>query len=170
MLNRITRTTVGILALFVLANNGVASEQDTPLTATVSVSSIFKISLNTTAIDFGTVDPGSVSKRKNIEMRCLTNNNRPWTVSMRSHAPLSYGEYEIPNSNFKWELKTQKGTGTSAGSGTIETSPVNIYTAGMDDYITEEHVKLKLSLYVDVPEGQVAGQYRTIITLSMYEE
>ena len=68
MLNRIAKTLTGILAIFVLANNGVTSEQDTPLTATVSVASIFKISLNTTAIDFGTVDPGSTSKRKNIQI------------------------------------------------------------------------------------------------------
>jgi len=147
-----------------------ASEKDTPVTATVTVSSIFNMSLDSTMIDFGTVEPGSASQRKSLTISCLTNNNKPWVISMNSQGPLSYDRYEIPNSNFKWEAALRRGSGTVTSSGEMDTTPRNIYLAGMVDYITEEPVDVTLSMYVNVPHGQVAGQYRTIVTLTMYEQ
>lgn len=147
-----------------------ASQQDTPLTATVNVESVFKISIQSSSIDFGAVEPGSSSAKKNVGISCLTNNNRSWSVSLYAQSPLSYDAYEIPNSNFKWETQVTEGTGQAAQSGIMGITPVNFYIAGMDDYITETPVELVLSLSIDVPQGQVAGQYGTVVVITMHEE
>lgn len=147
-----------------------ASQQDTPLTATVNVESVFKISIQSQAIDFGTVEPGFSSAKRNIGISCVTNNNRTWSVSLYAQSPLSYEGYEIPNSNFKWEIQVIEGTGQAAQSGVMDIMPVNFYIAGMDDYITETPVELMLSLSIDVPQGQVAGQYSTVVVITMHEE
>lgn len=147
-----------------------ASQQDTPLTATVNVEAVFKISIQTSALDFGTIEPGSSSGKKNVEISCVTNNNRAWSVSLYAQSPLSYEGYEIPNSNFKWETQVINGTGQAAQSGVMGITPVNFYIAGMDDYITETPVELVLSLSIDVPQGQVAGRYSTVVVITMHEE
>ena len=159
-----------VICLSIIPGSLYASQQDTPLTATVSVDSVFKISIQTSALDFGTIEPGSSSAKKNVGISCVTNNNRTWSVSLYAQSPLSYEAYEIPNSNFKWETQVIDGTGQAAQSGIMGVTPVNFYIAGMDDYITETPVELVLSLSIDVPQGQVAGQYSTVVVITMHEE
>ncbi len=160
-----------IIAAFLVLSPGnlFSSQQDTPLTASVSVNSVFKISLQTTMLDFGAVEPGSSSARKDVIVSCSTNNNRAWSVSIGVRAPLTFESYEIANSNFKWNATLQNGGGQITGAGQMNTTPIDFYVAGTDDYITEDPVNLNLSLYVDVPSGQVAGKYTTVVLITMHE-
>jgi len=147
-----------------------STQEDTPLTASVNVNSIFKISIQDSFLDFGSVDPGEISTKKDINLSCVTNNNKDWSVSIYAQSPLAYEEYEIPLSNFKWEASVLNGSGQVSTSGNIGLTPVNFYVAGIDDYITETPVELALSMHIDVPAGQVAGRYRTILVVTMHEE
>ncbi len=170
MLNCVKLLLVSHLFLLSFSSLSHASQQDTPLVATVEVRSIFKISIQSTMLNFGTVDPGISSSKKIVPISCTTNNNNAWSVSVNVQSPLAYEQYEIPLSNFKWEISTLNGTGQVVPSGEMSLSPNNFYTAALDENITETPIELALSLYVDVPRGQVAGTYRTIVIITMHEE
>jgi len=147
-----------------------ASQQDTPLMATVSVRSVFKITLQATMLDFGTVDPGTKSSEKTIGISCVTNNNNAWSVSVNAESPFSSGEYEIPISQLKWKAAATAGTGQVTDSGETSLTPENFYMAGMDEYITETPVQLAFTMFVDVPGAQPAGTYSTVVIVTMHEE
>ena len=170
MLIRIFKIIIAVYLGMLIASSLYASQQDTPLTATVDVNSVFKISIQTSVLDFGTIEPGHSSSKKNVGISCVTNNNRAWSVSLYAQSPLSYDLYEIPNTNFKWEMQVINGTGQVTQSGVMGITPVNFYIAGMDDYITEIPVELMFFLSVDVPQGQVAGRYSTVVVITMPEE
>lgn len=161
------------VALFVIFSYGIsaqASEQDRPLTASVTVSSIFNMSISSAMIDFGTVDPGSTTAEKTVTISCTTNNNRPWGLALRAQQPFTFQEREIPAENFNWRIGVQKGSGSPAPAGKMSLASTNVYKAGMNDQITRAPVEITLNMSVTVPPGQMAGRYTTVLTLSMAEE
>ena len=168
---KIMKTLVGIFVFILsICTPAYATQQETPLMAAVSVKSTFKLNISATTLEFGSVDPGMASSRKTVGINCVTNNNRPWSVSVYSQSPLSYEQFEIPASNFRWEASVLSGTGQVTPEGDVKLTPTSFYTAGLDDYITVDPVELALTFYVNVPLGQYAGTYRTAVIISMVEE
>ena len=164
---------ISLIVTFVFFSFGLsvqASEQDRPLTASVTVSSVFNMSVSSAMIDFGTVDPGSTTAEKTVTISCMTNNNRPWGIALRAQQPFAFQEREIPAENFNWRIGVQKGSGSPAPAGKMSLASTNVYRAGMNDHITKAPVEITLNMSVTVPPGQMAGRYTTVLTLSMAEE
>ena len=149
-----------------LSPSNFASQNDSLLTVTVDVDTIFQLELDTSSVDFSQVEPGAQTPESGINISCLTNVNVPWKISMHSQGPLSFEGYEIPNSNFHWKVE-KKNTGAQLQSGNVSQDPTYIYSSTPNEAITETPVELFLSFYVDVPSGQPAGRYNTVVTVTM---
>ncbi|MDD5423435.1 MAG: hypothetical protein PHT32_08505 [Candidatus Omnitrophica bacterium] len=147
-----------------------ASQQDKPLSASVTVNTVFNMSVTPTNIDFGTVDPAAKSSEKSISVSCVTNNNRSWVIMMNALQPPTYQQYTIPYSNFNCAATLSQGSGVITPTPSLSSTPTNIYAAGADDLITADPVQLNLLMSINVPQMQAAGTYSTIITLTMSEQ
>jgi hypothetical protein len=165
------------ILLFVLLMNlsffcgfSYSQQEDSPMNVSVSINSTFKLSIEPQFIDFGTLDPGETSEVQEIVLTCTTNNNMPWGLSISASAPLTSGNYFIPNESFNFDIVSAGEGMVAMDSGQVDTVPFQFYTAGLDEYITESPVNIALYFSLNVPYGQPAGTYETSVTITMIEQ
>lgn len=150
-------------------NDLLASQELSNLDASVGVNPVFTITVSPPTLNFGNVDPGTTTEAKDLYVSCVTNNNKPWSVSINIVSELTSGTITIPNDNFNW-WGWASGSGTwNAGTGHMATSPFVFYQAGSNDYITSPNVELHLTFNVAIPQNQAAGTYSTTLVLTMTE-
>ena len=160
---------LALLAALYLAGYAFASQEVSNLDASVGVNPVFTISANPPTLNFGNVDPGITTEAKDLYVVCITNNNRPWSVSISITSELTSGTFTVPNDNFNW-WGWATGSGTwNPGTGNLSTTPFAFYQAGSQDYITNPNVELHLTFNIDIPQNQAAGTYSTTLVLTMTE-
>lgn len=161
-----------LISLFVFTysvSGAFAAQELSNLDASVGVNPVFTITVNPSTLNFGNVDPGTTTENKDMFLSCVTNNNKPWSVSLKITAELTSGAITIPNDNFNW-WGSSNGSGTwNAGTGHMSTTPFVFYQAGGLDYITSPNVELHLTFNIDIPQNQGAGTYSTTLVLTMTE-
>lgn len=146
-----------------------ASQEISNMDASVGVNPVFTITVNPSILSFGNVDPGTTTEAKDLYVSCVTNNNKPWSVSMNITSELTAGAITIPNDNFNWWGWSNGGGTWNAGTGNMNTTPFAFYQAGGSDYITAPNVELHLTFNIDIPQNQAAGTYATTLVLTMTE-
>ena len=163
---------IAFFLIFFLHPCTYASQDDMPLTASVTVDTVFNLEVDRTLIDFGKVEPGSVSPEETFLINCETNLVMSWKVTMTVNPALSEagGKFKIPNSNFTWKAELIEGQGLAVPSGAMSETPVDLYAYETNNMDTTDPVKLSVSLLVDVPRTQAAGKYSTILLVTMLPE
>lgn len=146
-----------------------ATQQYANMDATVGVNPVFVMSVNPSTINFGSVDPGTSTEERQLTVSCVTNNNNPWSVSVRVVSEFTSGTFTIPNENFNWRGSSTGSGRWNSGDGRMSTTPFTFYEASASEYITTPKVDLNMFLSIDVPQGQAAGTYSTILALTMTE-
>ena len=162
--------------LIVLSFNGFAfalsaSQQ---ATFTVTVNSVFELSIDQGLIDFGKMNPGD--QQNNIPSRGLvvtskTNGGNPWYLKINAAVPFSSGDKIIPNSNFRWSgWSDGSGTWYGTGNNIVNPSPAIAYSSGPGEESNMpagvlNHFKFKLN----VPNNQAPGVYATLVKFTMTE-
>jgi hypothetical protein len=121
-----------------------------------------RLSVSTSSLIFGKVEPGRTTERKELYITCSTNNNNPWSVSIHAISELTSESYTIPNDNFRWY--DSQGVVRS-----MVTTPYTFYVSSPDEYITTLPVELCLGFEVNVPPTQPPGRYTTTLLLTMTE-
>jgi len=164
-----------VLLVFILSiltgpvSDVLAAQELANMDASVGVNPVFTITTSPSTLNFGNVDPGITTEPKDLYVSCVTNNNRPWSVSMSITSELTSGTFTVPNDNFNW-WGWSNGSGTwNAGTGHMSTGPFVFYQAGGLDYITSPNVELHLTFNIDIPQNQAAGTYSTTLVLTMTE-
>lgn len=164
----------GILILALSGNCAYALSASQQATFTVTVNSVFELSIDQGLIDFGRMDPGD--EKNNIPSRGLTvtsrtNSGNPWYLKINSSSPFSSGDKIIPYSSFRWTGWTD-GSGVWFGTNnkTVSASPVLAYSSGAGEESnlpngTLNHFKFKLN----VPKIQAPGVYTTMVKFTMTE-
>ena len=148
-----------------------ASQQTT---FTVTVSSVFELSIDQGMIDFGRMKPGETKWNvppSAINVVAKTNSGKPWFLKVSNDSPFNSANYIIPNSNFYWSGWTD-GAGKWYGTANdqISTAPKIVYAsaAGEENNLpngTANHFKFKLA----VPPNQAPGYYMTTVKFTMTE-
>ncbi|MEK7375826.1 MAG: hypothetical protein AABZ57_01480 [Candidatus Margulisiibacteriota bacterium] len=148
-----------------------ASQQTT---FTVTVSSIFELSIDQGMVDFGRMKPGETKwnmPSSGVNVVAKTNNGKPWYIKVSNSSPLNSANNIIPNNNFYWSGWTD-GTGKWYGSASdqISTAPKIVYGSGVGEENnlpngTANHFKFKLA----VPSNQAPGFYMTTVKFTMTE-
>ncbi len=143
-------------------------------TFTVSVASVFELSIDQGFIDFGRMNPGDMKWNMppaGITVQSKSNSGKPWYLKVSNDSPFSSGSNTIPNSNFSWSGWTD-GSGKWYGDGTnqVSVTPTLVYSSGAGEENnlpngTVNHMKFKLK----VPNNQVPGNYTTIVKFTMTE-
>lgn len=138
-------------------------------TATVTIDSIFSMSVSNMSLNFGNCDPGpTTTPTKEFFLFSESNNNNLWELNISAASPLSSEGNTIPNENFNWWGWTTNGSGTwSGGDGNISTNPHTFYSAGSSDWLTASPVQCTLQFNVDIPQGQPVGIYTTSLIVKM---
>jgi spore coat protein U-like protein len=141
---------------------------------TVTVSSVFELSIDQGVIDFGRMRPGDVKwniPSSGITVTARTNNGKPWYLKVSAATPFSFGSYMIPYSKFVWTGWTD-GAGRWYGTGNnfMTPTPSLVYASGLGEENnlpngTNNHFKFKLT----VPENQAPGVYTTTVKFTMTE-
>ena len=141
-----------------------ASTQQTIFTVTVA--SIFELTIDQGVIDFEKMKPGEVKENmpsSGITLTSRTNSGKPWFVKVSNISPFSSGSSVIPNSNFSWSGWSD-GSGRWFGSGNngMTMTPVLAYSSGGGEENnmpagTNNHFRFRLV----VPENQEPGKYMT---------
>lgn len=155
--------------LCVSAANVLATQEASNLDATVGVNPVFSISANPSSLNFGSGDPGTTTPPKDLYVTCVTNNNNPWSVSIIVTSELTSGSYTIPNENFNWWGWATGNGRWNAGTGNLSTAPFTFYEASPSEYITNPNIEIHLTFNIDIPQGQKAGTYSTVLVLTMTE-
>lgn len=148
-------------------------EDSTPtheLNASVEVAGFAQLILEPDELSLGMAQPGESTDPTALGITCMTNLNEPWSLSMHVDDPLrtETDEFVILNSNVNWRLLNSDGEMVLYG--TMPSEPFVIYTAGMEDYVTETPIELALIFSIDIPQGQAKGAYSTLITVTMQPE
>jgi len=138
-------------------------------TATVSINSIFTMSVSQPSLNFGNVDPGpTTTPTREFYLYCESNNNNLWQLSINLIAPLTSEGSTIPNQGFNWWGWTNNGSGTwDGGSGDLDTLPHTFYSAGGDEWLTSAPIQHTMQFNVDIPEGQAVGIYTATLIVKM---
>ncbi len=143
-------------------------------TFTVSVASVFELSIDQGFIDFGRMNPGETKWNMppaGIMVQAKTNGGKPWHLKISNDSPFSSGSNVISNSNFSWYGWTS-GSGKWYGTGenTVSITPALVYSSGSgeDNNLPEgtvNHMKFRLK----VPANQAPGNYTTVVKFTMTE-
>lgn len=151
-----------------------AQSADQQATFTVSVASVFELSIDQGFIDFGRMKPGETKWNMppaGIMIQAKTNGGKPWYLKISNDAPFSSGSNVIPNSGFSWYGWTN-GSGKWYGTGenTISVTPGLVYSSGSgeDNNLpggTVNYMKFRLK----VPNNQAPGNYTTVVKFTMTE-
>lgn len=157
------------LILAVCSITALASQELSNLDASVGVNPVFTVTATPPTLNFGNVDPGITTAPRDLYVECKTNNNMPWSVSMKVTSEPTSGTFTIPNDNFNWWGWSTGSGQWNAGTGKMSTTPFTFYTAGPQDYITSPKVELHLTFNIAIPENQAAGTYSTTLILTMTE-
>ena len=168
---------IGVLMVFLLicgSGAALASTQSQTATFTVTISSVFELSIDQGTIDFGRMKPGDTKwniPASGVTVTSRTNNGKPWYLKVSSSSPFFSGNNFIPNENFTWSGWTD-GSGRWYGTGNdaVLSSPKIAYASGNGEENnlpngTVNHMKFKLA----VPGSQAPGFYTTDVTFTMTE-
>ena len=163
----------GLVAAF-MQSAGFALSASQQATFTVTVSSVFELSIDQGVIDFGRMRPGETKwniPASAVNVVARTNSGKPWYLKISNTSPFNSGTDVIPNSNFYWSGWTS-GAGKWYGSAQdqMSTAPKIVYagTAGEENNLpdgTANHFKFKLA----VPANQAPGFYMTTVKFTMTE-
>lgn len=141
---------------------------------TVTVSSVFELSIDQGVVDFGRMKPGETKwniPSSGISVTARTNSGKPWYLKISSATPFSYGPNMIPYSKFVWTGWTDgAGKWYGTGNNSMTPTPSLVYSSGLGEENnlpngTGNHFKFKLS----VPENQAPGVYTTTVKFTMTE-
>ena len=142
--------------------------QTNTLIASVEVEGFVQLELAPDSLSLGRMQPGSSTTPTPVGIICTTNVNTPWVLTLHSRSPFVSSEnFEIPLSNFNWQVESSDEEGTPVLSGTLSMDPVTIYVAPETEYVTEAPVELTLLFTVDIPAGQARGTYEGFIIVTM---
>jgi len=156
---------------FCAAQPGNPSTPTHDLTANVEVEGFAMLEVVPDQLSLGRAQPGEPTDPVSLGITCMTNLNEPWSLTLYTKNPFykqPEEDHQIPHSNFNWQLIDSGGELVTEG--TMPSEPLVMYTAGMEEYITETPVELALLFSVDIPQGQAKGVYQTTITVSMQPE
>ncbi|MCX5749797.1 MAG: hypothetical protein NTZ10_06105 [Candidatus Saganbacteria bacterium] len=165
-----------LIAVAVILTGGIsfALSSTQQSTFTVTVSSIFELSIDQGMIDFGRMKPGEVKWNippSGVTVTAKTNSGKSWFLKVSASNPFSYGSYMIPYSKFVWTGWTD-GAGRWYGTGNniMTPTPSLVYASALGEENnlpsgTNNHFKFKLS----VPENQSPGVYTTTVKFTMTE-
>ncbi len=183
-----------MLTTLVLAGNGLyAATLTSTANVSVTVNSVFNLTVDTVSLDFGSVKPGEFKEIPSSgafanSVICRSNTGNEWKLDMKTDGPMTFGAYRIPASNIKW-LSTYAGNNNPPYddlSSSLQYPPALgyqsfsdgtaflIYTAGrvssFDDTVNLPlGTILQFKYALQVPDDLPAGQYSTTITYTMYE-
>lgn len=163
-----------IFLLLLISSSAFALSATQQTTFTVTINSVFELSIDQGLIDFGKMNPGETKHNipaSGILVSSKTNNGNPWFLKISHTSPFASANNLIPDSNFKW-------TGWSDGAGkwfgtvnnNIRITPSIAYTSGAGEENnlpngTTNHFKFKLA----VPSNQAPGIYTTTVKFTMTE-
>ncbi len=170
----IKKLLAGSAVVIFLAGTSWALSATQQTTFTVTVTSVFELSIDQGVIDFGRMRPGETKwniPASAVNVVAKTNSGKPWYLKLSNDSPFNSANYIIPNSNFYW-------TGWTSGAGKwygtandqMSTAPKIVYAsaAGEENNLpngTGNHFKFKLA----VPENQAPGYYMTTVKFTMTE-
>lgn len=159
-----------IILFFVYIETGYAAQDIANMSTSVSVNSVFSMGVSPASLDFSSVDPGTTTAKKDIDVWCSTNGNVAWVLQISDTAELTSGAYTVPNENFHW-WGWPSGRGTwYHGTGALSTTPFTFYECDLDEYITAAPVEVHLSFNIEVPATQAAGAYTSTLIITMIEQ
>ncbi len=170
------RKVVFALAVLILSGSICAAAQSTDqqATFTVSVASVFELSIDQGFIDFGRMNPGETKWNMppaGIMIQAKTNCGNPWYLKISNDSPFSSSSNVISNSHFSWYGWTN-GAGKWYGTGenTMSLTPALVYSSGAGEENnmpggTVNYMKFRLK----VPENQAPGNYTTVVKFTMTE-
>lgn len=166
---------IGFVLLFLLMSNySLALSATQQTTFTVTINSVFELSIDQGLIDFGKMNPGETKHNmpsSGILVLSKTNNGNPWFLKIDSSSPFASGNNLIQAANFKWSGWTDgAGTWFGMGSNIIRSTPTIAYAsaAGEENNLpngTTNHFKFNLA----VPSSQAPGIYTTTVKFTMTE-
>ena len=181
-----------MMAPFYFQSSGAAT-QSGDVSATVTVPSMFNLSLNTYSIDFGSVKYGEWKEVPSTGYAnravCKSNTGNAWYVQIHADGPLSSASDTIPLSNLKW-MSTYAGNAASPyqdlssglkhkpADGYIEftTSDELVYSSGTSPVLNDNsnlpdgtEVQFKYALQVPSSPAPLAGSYTTVVRYTMTE-
>ena len=162
------------------------------ISVTVTVPSVFNLSLSTYSVDFGSVKYGEWKEVPSTGYAnravCKSNTGNAWYVKIRADGPLSSGTDSIPLSNLRW-MSTYAGNAASPyqdlssglrhkpAEGYIEftTSDELVYSSGTSSPNDNSNlpdgteVQFKYSLQVPDNPAPLSGSYTTVVRYTMTE-
>ena len=175
------------------SQSSIAATQSGDISATVTVPSMFNLSLNTYSVDFGSVKYGDWKEVPSTGYAnravCKSNTGNAWYVKIRADGPLSSSVDTIPLSNFKW-MSTYAGNAASPyqdlssglkhkpADGYIEftTSDELVYSSGASSVLNDNsnipdgtEIQFKYSLQVPDNPAPLSGSYSTVVRYTMTE-
>ena len=169
-----------------------AATQSGDIAASVTVPSVFNLTLNVYSVDFGSVRYGDWKEVPSTGYAnravCKSNTGNAWYLSIKADGPLSSGTETIPLANFKW-MSTYAGNAASPyqdltsglrhkpadGYIAFTVSDELVYSSGTgipnDNSNLPEgtEVQFKYSLQVPDNPAPLAGSYTTIVRYTMTE-
>lgn len=112
---------VGVLGVLVMCMGGVANANPQSVTVTAAVPPVIRLTLGSTTVDFGSVDPETSPASANLGVSI--NSNRPWQLTVSKDRDLynSVDNHYIPSSQLTFGVATSDGRVTSTGSGQFGT-------------------------------------------------
>ncbi len=151
-----------------------AAQDTAELGTQIAVAGNFDLDIGTPFLDFGNVQPGSISTSRVCSMESVSNTGNDWSIQI-SNTPMSDGTNVIPNESCKVFLMVdEEATGTSnydydnpIKENLPGATPDIFYDSGSAE---TGQLFQSLMLYVTVPGEQPAGSYSNAITLTMIED
>ena len=170
----IKKVIIAVAVIIIAEGAGFALSASQQTTFTVTVSSIFELSIDQGMIDFGRMKPGETKWNvppSAVNVVSKTNSGKPWYLKVSDSAPFNSAENTIPNNNFYWNGWTD-GAGKWYGTANdqVSTAPNIVYGSGIGEENnlpngTANHFKFKLA----VPPSQAPGFYMTTVKFTMTE-
>jgi hypothetical protein len=187
-----------LLFLFISLPSSFAATLTSDGTATVTVSPIFELSIDTNSIPFGSVKPGEFkeltkgpqSGTNNYwnQATCKANTGNKWYLKIQATGPLISGSNQMNVSVCKW-LSTYAGIWVDADSASYDLSdglnhsptggyvdftqsPELVYTSGLDpDYndTVSEGTQVQFQYAIQPPSDQLPGNYTSTIRFTLTE-
>ncbi len=170
----IKKICLGLVACILVSGSCFALSSNQQAIFSVSVSSIFELSIDQGVVDFGKMKPGETKwnvPSAGVTVTSKTNNGRAWYLKVSDVSPFTFGELLIPNSNFVWSGWTDgSGKWNGTGNNIMSVTPVLAYSSGVGEENNlpagvANHFKFKLS----VPDKQAPGIYMTTVKFTMTE-
>lgn len=165
------------LCAFPLVSEALEERSET-LSASVEVAPVFSLSLSNPNLAFHEVSPGKTQvlgeERFFNEVRCQSNNGRPWILKAHLASPLRNVQQPnafLPPAQLKW--KVVEATGSAEPQGRFDfvafsDQPLLLYTSQGDDN-KGKPVILRFQYSLSSPEDALAGTYLGQIQFTMTE-